>query len=68
MSFHVGHDAAIRYRGFLLLPELNKTWLVRPERSPMTVLPFRITERTAEEVKEMVDILLLSKIPFKEAA
>ncbi len=59
MSLHFGHNAAIRYRGFLLLPEINRTWLVRPERSPMNYLPFRIRQSSAEEVKKRVDMLLL---------
>lgn len=68
MSFHFGHDAAIRYRGFLLVPQLNHTWLVRPERSPMNFLPFRVEECSLEAVKEQVDILLLSGMTEKKAA
>ena len=31
----------VRYRGFVLIPQNDLTWLVRPERSPMSLLPFR---------------------------
>ena len=46
---------AIRYRGFVLLEEANHTWNVRPERSPMTVLPFRTPTCSLEDVKALVD-------------
>ena len=68
MSFQYGHDSAIRYRGFLLLPELNKTWLVRPERSPMYYLPFRVSNSSSEEVKREIDMLLLNENQSNQAA
>ena len=34
-------NVVIRYQGFLILKQPNHTWLVRPERSPMRLLPFR---------------------------
>ena len=46
---------AVRYRGFLLLTQANGTWLVRPERSPMTLLPFRTPTCSLEDVKALVD-------------
>lgn len=46
---------AVRYRGFLLLTQANDTWLVRPERSPMTLLPFRTPSCSLEDVKALVD-------------
>ena len=61
MAFHSGHSAAIRYRGFLLLPQLNDSWLVRPERSPMVYLPFRIPNSSLKEVKAKIDSLLSEK-------
>ncbi len=67
-SPHSGHDPFIRYRGFLLLQEVNKTWLVRPERSPMNFLPFRIANSSVEDVKKKVDRLLLQDNQFKQAA
>ena len=45
----------IRYRGFVLLEETNRSWNVRPERSPMTVLPFRTPTCSLEDVKALVD-------------
>lgn len=49
------HHHAVRYRGFLLLSQTNRTWLVRPERSPMTLLPFRTPTCSLEDVKALVD-------------
>ena len=40
MGFPMSHEAVVRYRGYLLLPQTNQSWLVRPERSPMQLLPF----------------------------
>ena len=68
MPLHSGHDAAIRYRGFLLLSEGNNNWLVRPERSPMLFLPFRIAKSTVDEVKNKVDMLLLESNFSDQAA
>ncbi len=45
----------IRYRGFVLLPQPDLGWLVRPERSPMTVLPFRTPPMSLSDVKALVD-------------
>ena len=50
----------IRYRGFIFLKQPNKGWLVRPERSPMVVLPFRTTISSITKVKEILDIRLNS--------
>ncbi len=46
---------AVRYRGFLLLAQNNHSWLVRPERSPMTLLPFRTPTCSLKDVKALVD-------------
>jgi hypothetical protein len=48
-------QAAVRYRGFVLLPQKDLGWLVRPERSPMTVLPFRTPPISLSDVKALVD-------------
>lgn len=55
MGFVMNHSEAIRYRGFLLLPQNNQSWLVRPERSPMTLLPFRTPTCSLEDVKALLD-------------
>ena len=46
---------AIRYRGFVLLQQQNQSWLVRPERSPMRLLPFRTSACSLADVKALVD-------------
>ena len=51
----IEHRAAFRYRGFVLLPQSNQSWLVRPERSPMRLLPFRSTACSLAEVKSLLD-------------
>lgn len=45
----------VRYRGFVLIPQADLTWLVRPERSPMVVLPFRAPASSLADVKALVD-------------
>jgi hypothetical protein len=45
----------VRYRGFVLMPQPDLTWLVRPERSPMDVLPFRAPASSLADVKALVD-------------
>jgi hypothetical protein len=49
-SLHV-----VRYRGFVLIPQGDLTWLIRPERSPMKVLPFRAPASSLSDVKALVD-------------
>lgn len=55
MGFHPSQDTAIRYRGFVLLQHANQSWLVRPERSPMALLPFRTQPCSLADVKEELD-------------
>jgi len=45
----------VRYRGFVLIPQADLTWLIRPERSPMTILPFRAPASSLTDVKALVD-------------
>ncbi|KGG13350.1 MULTISPECIES: hypothetical protein [Prochlorococcus] len=59
---------AIRYRGFLLLEEHNRSWLVRPERSPMFLLPFRTPACSLVEVKQILDQKLSNKEQEMHAA
>jgi hypothetical protein len=50
-----GHFAIVRYRGFVLIPQGDLTWLIRPERSPMKVLPFRAPASSLSDVKALID-------------
>ena len=45
----------VRYRGFVLIPEPDLSWQVRPERSPMHVLPFRAPACSVADVKALID-------------
>ena len=45
----------VRYRGFVLIPQNDLTWLVRPERSPMQLLPFRAPASSVDDVKALID-------------
>jgi len=45
----------VRYRGFVLIPQSDLSWLVRPERSPMQQLPFRAPASSIDDVKALVD-------------
>jgi len=47
--------SVVRYRGFVLIPQANLTWLIRPERSPMTILPFRAPASSVMDVKSLID-------------
>ena len=51
----LGARVAVRYRGFVLIPQPDFTWLVRPERSPMPVLPFRAPASSLADVKALID-------------
>ena len=55
MGFLLGQEVIVRYRGFLLLEQTNKGWLVRPERSPMRLLPFRTPSCSLADVKALLD-------------
>ena len=55
MGFLMSQQAVVRYRGFLLLPQTNQSWLVRPERSPMRLLPFRKSSCSLADVKALMD-------------
>jgi hypothetical protein len=55
MGFLMSQQAVVRYRGFLLLPQTNQSWLVRPERSPMRLLPFRTPSCSLADVKALLD-------------
>ena len=54
-NYPLGVRATVRYRGFVLIPQADCTWLVRPERSPMHLLPFRAPASSLADVKALVD-------------
>ena len=58
----------IHYRGFLLIEQHDKSWLVRPERSPMLLLPFRTNICSLQEVKQILDMKLSNQTTITEAA
>jgi len=68
MEFKHDYNTAIRYRGFLLIRQPNETWLVRPERSPMLLLPFRTKNCSLAEVKQILERKLSEKMLLREAA
>ena len=55
MGYPMSPQAVVRYRGYLLLPQINQGWLVRPERSPMHLLPFRTPTCSVADVKALLD-------------
>ena len=55
MGLPMSVQAVVRYRGYLLLPQVNQSWLVRPERSPMQLLPFRTPTCSLADVKALLD-------------
>jgi len=68
MGFAYDHNVVIRYRGFLLLQQPNQTWLVRPERSPMLLLPFRTSSCSLSEVKKILENKLSQEMDIRKAA
>ena len=68
MKPHHCHREAVRYRGFLLLGQPNKSWLIRPERSPMQLLPFRTSACSLTEAKRILDMKLSQQRVIRQAA
>ncbi|MDA7433339.1 hypothetical protein N8501_01585 [Synechococcus sp. AH-601-N10] len=68
MGFLGEPQFAVRYRGFILLLQPNQSWLVRPERSPMQLLPFRTTVCSLEDAKSLVDWKLKTSPDLIEVA
>ena len=48
-------NTPVRYRGFVLIPQADLTWVVRPERSPLELTPFRAPASSVQDVKALVD-------------
>ena len=68
MSYLSNHNKVIRYKGFLLLEQPNKSWLVRPERSPMKLLPFRTQICSLDEVKKILNMRIAQENMIEQAA
>ena len=68
MGFLGEPQFAVRYRGFILMQQPNQSWLVRPERSPMQLLPFRTAVCSLEDAKSLVDSKLQSSQNLIEVA
>ena len=43
------------YRGFIFIKQINQSWLVRPKRSPITILPFRTPVCQLTNAKKILD-------------
>ena len=61
-------NSIIRYKGFLLIEQLNRSWLIRPENSPLLLLPFRTDICSLVEAKQLLDDRLSEKSTIPEAA
>ncbi len=57
-----------RYRGFVLMEEPNQGWRIHPERSPISVLPFRIPSCSLEDAKTLVNLKLAEAEPLIRSA
>mgnify|MGYP001472328153 FL=1 len=68
MESHNDQNVVFRYRGFLILKQPNDTWLVRPERSPMLLLPFRTHNCSLSEVKKILAKKLSQEVEIDQAA
>ena len=58
----------IRYKGFLLIEQENKSWLIRPESSPLVLLPFRTNVCSLIEAQKLLDKKLSNKEQIAKAA
>ena len=63
-----GSNSIIHYKGFLLIEQLNRSWLIRPENSPLLLLPFRTDICSLVEAKQLLDARLSEKSTIPEAA
>ncbi len=62
------NNIVFHHRGFLLLKQPNQTWLVRPKKSPMSLLPFRTSNCSLEEVKRILERKLSEDENINQAA
>ena len=51
----INRGTPVRYRGFVLIPQADLTWVVRPERSPLELTPFRAPASSLQDVKALID-------------
>ena len=68
MGYPMRSEPVVRYRGYLLMPQANHSWLVRPVRSPMKLLPFRTTACSLADVKTLLDWRLSQESSDRGAA
>ena len=68
MGFQKDHTVVVRYKGFLLFEQPGHSWLVRPERSPMLLLPFRTHACTLAEAKKILTSKLAEELDISQAA
>ena len=61
-------SSVIRYKGFLFIEQQNQSWLIRPEQSPLRLLPFRTNVCSFEEAKQTLDKKLIETEDTLEAA
>ena len=61
-------SSIIHYKGFLLIEQHNRSWLIRPEKSPLRLLPFRTNICSVVEAKQLLDTRLSEKSIIPEAA
>ena len=54
-SATINRSTPVRYRGFVLIPQADLTWVVRPERSPLELTPFRAPASSLQDVKALID-------------
>ncbi|MCP9928288.1 hypothetical protein KBY90_10410 [Cyanobium sp. CH-040] len=50
-----GLSAVVRYRGFLLIPQADLSWLVQPSRGTAGLLSFQAPASSLADVKALVD-------------
>ncbi len=58
----------IHYKSFLLIEQENRSWLIRPESSPLLLLPFRTDVCSLREAKQFLDERLSQNTKVPDAA